>query len=1053
MPDLDFVKNISSTAVYNRGLRYYKQGYIANYEVQKIKMNTFRISGTVRGNYYYDLTINLGVADNGELYYKSKCTCPYDWTGECKHVVAVLIKFFQEDYITLKDNLLRERDYQKLLELSQTREKYKVAYYIKGLKEDNLVNFKVYFKADSSYREEKKSLVDRYIKGFFSGNDKQRSLFSARDRFILKYLESNSYSKGRSDNSYLLPKTEENFLFIKDISLEGNLYFADTARKIKIGDEISLPLFLSGSEERIFLKYDNNYEVYHTNNDDFMWTVRDNIVHPIVNKRILNLPEEIKIPEKNRGEFLFEIIAELGKKYELELSKNLKNYKLVKIEPQIKLELDSKDGLLYCFVELQIGDQLYHGPEILSINLKNKEYSRSKEDKRLWYGKDYQAVRELIEFLEEYEFHVRPDGFFIKDKSDIQEFITNGLLYLNKEWEVKRSESFDQINVETVELKPLIDFTGDSNDNEDGKIDWFEFKILYDLGGKTYSRQEILEMIRYNKQGGAYIHLDNSYYFLQEGKSEENIKGLIKIADQGEESYKSSYYNILYYQKLIEEGGISFQGNRIYNQLDGDISKESPVKREIIPGKVEDRLRNYQKEGYYWLRFLYKYYFAGILADDMGLGKTIQTLTLLESLKLSSPALIICPRTLIYNWGEEIEKFFSGSKYLVYYGTPDEREAMLDKITEYDIIITTYSIISRDYQQLNEEISAFSYCILDEAQYIKNYRTKRAKSVKAIKAERRLALTGTPIENSVEELWSIFDFLMPGYLGTYTNFRKNYLNPIINDNNQKKLTELRKRVAPFILRRKKGEVLRDLPEKMVNLQYVEMTKLQRDAYQLVLEEVKSQVYGIVSTKGFAKSRIHILAALTRLRQICNHPSLVLDNVKENTESGKLDTLLEMVEEGIDGGHNIIIFSQFVKMLKLIQEKFNRNSIVNEYLDGSTDKRMEKVNKFNNNEDIRVFLISLKAGGVGLNLTSADIVIHVDPWWNPMVERQATDRVHRIGQNNKVLVYKMITKGTVEEKMLKLQKGKEEVFNKVIENSDNKVEKITWEEIQELLQFN
>ena len=1049
MSHLDLIKKISSTAVYNRGLRYYKQGNIANYKVKKTELGTFRIIGTVRGNYYYDLVVDLHIAESGKLYYKSRCTCSYDWAGECIHVVAVLIKFFKEDYKGLEEEILSERDYRKLVKASQGEKDREISYYIKGLKGDKLVNFKVYLEVDSSDLEGEKT-IKQVIKDFVIGDDSGLYQLAARDRYILRFIQNISYSKGREGNSFLLPKTEENFLFLKGIAEKECLYFADTRRKVKIGEEISPPFVLNGNEDEVNIKLNVDYQMYYGKDGLFIWTVLEDTIYPIANKKVLELPGKIQIPLEKKGQFLFEILPDLKKKYELTVTGEIKDHKLIKTEPIVNLNLDSIDGVLYCNVELVIGEEVYQGAEILSIDVNNSEYKRSDEDKKLWYAKNYEPVSALIDFLEEYEFHVRPDTFFIKNKDDIHEFITNGLPYLKEEWNVSRSESFDQIEVKSVELEPVIELV--ESDEEDGKINWFEFKIIYNLEGRSFSREELLGMIRYNKSGEAYIQIDKNYYFLQGGKREDNLKEIIDLADQNDDKYRSNYYNILYYKNLIEESGIKFNGNKVYNQLNEEISNKSLVRKENIPQEVEDLLRNYQKEGFYWLKFLYKYYFGGILADDMGLGKTIQALTLLKNVGVSRPALIVCPRTLIYNWGEEIDKFFPDTKYLVYYGTPEERETMIEGIEEYSIIITSYSIVSRDYKQLNGIPGGFSYCILDEAQHIKNYKTKRAKSVKTIKAERKLALTGTPIENSVEELWSIFDFLMPGYLGVYSVFRKKYLNPIVNDNDKEKLEELKKRVAPFILRRRKSDVLKELPEKMVNFQQVEMTKLQQDTYQLVLEEVKGKIYETVNENGFNKSRIHILAALTKLRQICNHPSLVLDQVNQQASSGKLDTLLEMVQEAIEGGHRLVVFSQFVKMLKLIRERFDIQRIPYEYLDGSTHNRMERVNRFNAEEDLKVFLISLKAGGVGLNLTSADIVIHVDPWWNPMVERQATDRVHRIGQENKVLVYKMITKGTVEEKMLKLQKRKEEVFNSVIEDNNGTSETITWEDIQELLQF-
>ncbi|MFW6306284.1 MAG: SNF2-related protein [Bacillota bacterium] len=1055
MSYLKYVKNISSTAVYNRGLVHYNKNNISNYSVNKIEQG-FLIKGSIRGNYYYDLAVNLKVDNNGELYYRTKCTCPYNWGGECEHVVALLIKFFKEDYDFLKDEIIRERDYNRLLGLIDSDSHEDIFYYIRGFREEKLVNFKIYIRVSKSEDEkeygnnqDEDSDTAKIIKEFMVGDTSRFHLLPVSDRHILNYLNDVSYSKGREGNTFLLPKTEENFIFLKNIAEEGKLFFEETKEQLKIGEKYDPEVVIEGDEEEIFINVKDDKRIYKSSKSELAWILKANIVHPLNNKRIIDLPDTIKIPMDKKGEFLFEIIPDLQKRYNLEVNGELSEYRLITIEPEVYLKLDNKEGKLYCAAKVIIADEVYTGAEILSINTDNREYNRSEEDEKVWYGRDYQSLKELINFLGDYEFHVRPDSFFINDEIDIQEFITNGLLYLNEEWNVEQTESFNNIEVKKVELEPVVELM--DNDNED-KIDWFEFKVYYNLGGRTFNRKELQDMIRYNKSGEAYIQLDDNYYFLQEGKNEKTLKSMLYLANDNEGNYKSKFYNILYYKKLMEDSGIVFQGNKVYNQLEEDITGDSLIKKKPVPEEVKNLLREYQKEGYYWLHFLSKYYLGGILADDMGLGKTIQTLTLLKSLQLSKPALVVCPRTLIYNWAEEIEKFFPDFKYMVYYGTPEERDKMLEMFDEYELIISSYSIIARDCEDLNNTINSFSYCILDEAQHIKNHKTKRAKGVKEIKSKSRLALTGTPIENSAEELWSIFDFLMPGYLGSYTSFRKNYLIPFEN-NESGKMEELKKRVSPFILRRKKGEVLAELPEKMVNIQHVEMTKLQQDSYKVVLEEVRGEILNVVSEKGFNKSRIHILAALTRLRQICDHPALVLNKVDRKASSGKLDTLLEMVQEAVEGGHKIVVFSQFVKMLKLIRERFDVSKITYEYLDGSTHNRMERVNNFNENQDIKVFLISLRAGGVGLNLTSADIVIHVDPWWNPMVERQATDRVHRIGQKNKVMVYKMITGGTVEEKMLKLQKRKEKIFSNLIEESESNIQNITWEDIQELLQFN
>ncbi|MGM0549410.1 MAG: DEAD/DEAH box helicase, partial [Bacillota bacterium] len=583
-------------------------------------------------------------------------------------------------------------------------------------------------------------------------------------------------------------------------------------------------------------------------------------------------------------------------------------------------------------------------------------------------------------------------------------------------------------------------------------INWFDFNISYNLGGKSYSRKQLKELISYNKKGEAYIKLANQYYILESGEQEKKVEQMLKDAKSEAEGYRAPYHNLLYYKNLVEKSGIQFQGNQVFNDLESEISGLKVVKKRNIPAVVKNKLRDYQKNGYNWLRFLHKYHFGGILADDMGLGKTLQMLTLIKSVAPKKAALVLCPRTLIYNWQEEAAKFFPKLKTLVYYGSPAVRKEMQNEFKDYDLIISSYSTISRDVDDLNAENISFSFAILDEAQHIKNHRTKRAKAVKNITAHSRLALTGTPLENSIEELWSIFDFLMPGYLGNYSYFKNNFLNPISKNNEKEKMLELKERVAPFILRRRKGEVLKELPDKIINVHPVSMTQLQADSYQTVLADLRGELSQTVSDKGFNRSRINILAALTKLRQICNHPALILGEKASTYNSGKLEALKELLADALSGGHKIIVFSQFVKMLKLIRSELDQQGLNYLYLDGSTRKRMQKVKEFNNNCEVKIFLISLKAGGVGLNLTAADMVVHVDPWWNPMVERQATDRAHRLGQQNRVMVYKLITRGTVEEKMLKLQERKQDLFNNVIEDNVNPIRAISWEDIQELLEF-
>jgi len=414
---------------------------------------------------------------------------------------------------------------------------------------------------------------------------------------------------------------------------------------------------------------------------------------------------------------------------------------------------------------------------------------------------------------------------------------------------------------------------------------------------------------------------------------------------------------------------------------------------------------------------------------------------------LRAPHLIVCPTSLVFNWLAEAKKFTPELKILALHG-PD-RHARFAEIAASDVIVTSYALIRRDAgKYLGLE---FDTVVLDEAQHIKNRQTQNAQAVKAVRAKHRLVLTGTPLENSVLDLWSIFDFLMPGYLGTAKDFRERYELPIAKEKNTEAQTRLARRLRPFMLRRLKKDVAADLPAKIEQVSFCELTPDQRGVYQQVIEASRKEVLAAVGAQGLAKSRMVVLTALLRLRQICCDLRLLkLDKVNPANASGKLDLFGELLEEAIDGGHRVLVFSQFTGMLALLKERLAAEKIDFCYLDGSTTDRGAVVEQFQQSEAIPVFLISLKAGGVGLNLTGADTVIHFDPWWNPAVEDQATDRAHRIGQTKVVTSYKLITRDTVEEKILLLQNRKRDVILATLGGEEAFAESLNWEEIQELL---
>lgn len=488
----------------------------------------------------------------------------------------------------------------------------------------------------------------------------------------------------------------------------------------------------------------------------------------------------------------------------------------------------------------------------------------------------------------------------------------------------------------------------------------------------------------------------------------------------------------------------------IQKQIRGEVEFDF----QAVPTQIQATLRSYQTEGVHWLERLRKMHLNGILADDMGLGKTLQAIIAVTQSRLEKGqgcSLVVCPTSLVYNWKEEFRKFNPEFKALVVDGAPSQRRRQLAALADYDVAITSYNLLQKDIDIYKD--FSFDYVVLDEAHHIKNRTTRNAKSVKMIRARHRLILTGTPIENSLEELWSLFDFLMPGLLSSYDRFVGKYIRTgNYMGNKADNMVALKKKVAPFILRRMKEDVLEDLPPVSEILYHCHLTESQKELYQSYAASAKQELSRLVKQEGFDRIHIHVLATLTRLKQICCHPAIFAKDSPEPGDSAKYDMLMELLSSLIDSGHKTVVFSQYTKMLSIIRKDLEVRGVPFVYLDGSTKNRLELVNQFNADPNLLVFLVSLKAGGTGLNLVGADTVIHYDMWWNPAVESQATDRVHRIGQNRSVSSYKLVTLNTIEEKILTLQNRKKGLVKKVINSDDEVVSKLTWEEVLELLQI-
>jgi SNF2 family DNA or RNA helicase len=570
-----------------------------------------------------------------------------------------------------------------------------------------------------------------------------------------------------------------------------------------------------------------------------------------------------------------------------------------------------------------------------------------------------------------------------------------------------------------------------------------KYIISYDIktDGENLSWSPIVKTIK----DGRHYYLSAKGRIISLNKNLRNFllaaDNLIQKVNYQESTFELPIYSVNFWKYIARHFPEAIPKEFAASMLEqARVNEKIQETTELFRGE----LRQYQAEGVNWMRSMTDKGFNVVLADEMGLGKTVQTLALLASRQKrgDSTALIICPASLIENWKRECEKFVPSFKVIALSGT--KRNIHWTNASDYDLMICSYAVARRDALDIKK--ITVSYLILDEAQHIKNPETINAQSCKNIKAEHRLVLTGTPLENSPDDLWSIFDFLHPGMLGSFNSFKKYYHGIGAAEGLQNDLTQ---RVSPFIKRRTKKVVCKELPPKIEQTLYCEMQPKQRSIYNKILTESKNQIKKLIKD-GKKKANFEILTTLMRLRQICCHPSLLPDHQAEDTEACKMELLKELVLENIDSNQKMLIFSQFTSLLKLIRKWLDEESISYEYLDGATKNRQERVDKFNNSKNIPVFLLSLKAGGTGLNLTSANTVIIYDPWWNPAVEAQAADRTHRIGQTQNVNSLKLVVKDSIEEKILSLQAEKQKIFDNLIENPAAGVNKLTIEELKALI---
>lgn len=631
----------------------------------------------------------------------------------------------------------------------------------------------------------------------------------------------------------------------------------------------------------------------------------------------------------------------------------------------------------------------------------------------------------LISLLNEMHFQPRTSRLWFLEPEEAITFLLDAYPRLVERYRVYGEKALSRYKVRLSQ--PVITANVESNEEEK----WFSLDIEVEYDGQ---RVPIEKIWRAWTQGKRYVQLkDGSYTSLPESWLERIAH---KLQALGLDPSKPPQKQFQQFEAPVLDSLLDDLPDAVtdgfWNTLREKIHTFNEIRQIDTPAGLQATLREYQKQGLSYLNFLREYGFGGILADEMGLGKTVQTLSFIQhmvEIGLKGPNLIVVPTSVLPNWDREASKFVPHLKRLIIYGT--RRENMFKQIDSANLVITTYALLRRDLEVLQDH--AFNSIILDEAQNIKNPNTITARAVRRINADMRLCLSGTPIENNLFELWSLFEFLMPGFLGSQHAFQRGIIKPI-KDGDTETLDYLRTRVRPFILRRTKSEVAKDLPPKVENTYFCALAEEQAELYTALARKLKDQVLADVDEKGIAKSQMSILDALLKLRQICCHPRLLkldMPGFTTNLPSGKFDAFKDMITDIVEEGHKVLVFSQFVQMLHIIRSWLQIAEIPFCYLDGTSKDRFEQVDKFNNSPEIPIFLISLKAGGTGLNLTSADYVIHYDPWWNPAVESQATDRTHRIGQTRQVFSYKLICQNTVEEKILKLQDMKRGVAEAII----------------------
>lgn len=1060
---------------YYRGLRYYKEHAVASVTWSKANQ---QYRAAVKGGSQYTVTIDLN--EKGEIGYNCNCPAHIKYEGACKHVVAALlfIEHYQERTEGKQPETEEEKTVYQILDYFDQQEKgklfgdsfrVKVHIEVPELLKNKVTKAYVSLSAGGT-RLYKVSNIKRFLQALRDGQDYElgkefkyihgESRFLPRSQRILDYLielyEVQEALGGGSGYFSLFSKAVITFtkpMLIRLLqALEKNAFSLTLSSRVYENVEVYIEnppvcFELKVTDNRIQMTYPDEIPVIPVAEDGSMLFYGKKLYLPdkdfIINyvpfyQNLGNNKGPLCFSGEQKDKFIEKVLPRIHETMKIAIPENLKD-KFVQEPLKKAFYLDKYKLYIKGEIRFQYGT--------IEIDPISGETPRD-----VIVIRDRLAEMEFLEELESLHFIQGKEGFFLKKEEDIYSFLSQGLESLKGHCELYYSNDFKHMS-----LKPAGTLHSQIRLSEDNRL--LELTLSYD----EIPMDELRELYRSLKIRKKYYRLkDGSFVLFSDRELEHSSVFFEKLNISGKDMTETGIRLPVFAAPYVE-----YLSGRIENL---DVRKEhsyeelidhilNPDQQEyLVPDTVTGNLRNYQITGYRWLKSLASNGLGGILADDMGLGKTLQAITYMASFQEKEringkgekmPYLIVCPASLIYNWLEEFQTFAPNMRCIVISGPPESRMELLKNRSGVDVVIISYPLLRRDIEAYGN--ISFHTMFIDEAQFIKNAGSQNAKCVKQIHAEHRFALTGTPIENSLSELWSIFDYVMPGFFLSHSRFSEQYEKPVIREGNKEVLEELLGRIQPFILRRMKKDVLKELPEKIESKVIVELTEEQRKVYLAYLSQMKNELFQGASQSETGKMRLQVLSALTRLRQICCHPATFIHNYKGT--SGKMDSLMELVEKILEGGHRILIFSQFTSVLAIIEKEFDKQKLEYFSLKGTTkvEERLEAVRRFNDGER-SVFLISLKAGGTGLNLTGADTVIHFDPWWNPAAEEQATDRAYRIGQKSSVQVIRLIAKDTIEEKIYKLQQKKKELAGSVIQSGEVFVNYLSREELEEIFRM-